>query len=531
MPRVTISEVGKFGIIRDIAPIELPPEAWSDGNNVRFLDKKVEKMKGEEAVYGTPTVAPYGIVWARESVPVGWLYQGLDDIYHVDDTPTHTKITRTSGVYTGAVGDHWRTTFLNGMPVMTNGIDDPQSWNPLTPATKLVDLPNWPANWECKIIKAFQNHLCAYNITKSSANYNSLISWSQSADPGTLPASWDVTDATIDAGDNPNMADTNGAIFDVVSLRDQMIIYKEDAFWSQQFIGGNYIFGFKRMFSQGDVGILAPRCAVPLPKGSRHFVVTPTDIIIHNGQDLESILTERWRSWLWDNMDSDNSENTFVIPNYLRKEIWVCFPSQTAISGIPNKALIWNYDNNTLSSRDIPAAFAGALGKVIPPTSQSWDADSGTWDDDASDWIVSSNDFTSREILLACPTATLLKGVERLDTFNGTNMTSFVQREGLAVFGKDSEGKPKSDFSLRKLWTGLYPKIEGTGPVDVRVGVQEKAGGAITWATSQSFIPGTDDKLDFALSGRLLAIEFKSSGATNWKLSGYDLEVQPLGKF
>ena len=39
------------GIILDIPAHDLPPEAWSYGNNVRFRNGQIEKFNGHERVY------------------------------------------------------------------------------------------------------------------------------------------------------------------------------------------------------------------------------------------------------------------------------------------------------------------------------------------------------------------------------------------------------------------------------------------------------------------------------------------------
>ena len=61
MPIVPITDVGKVGIIEDIPPYNLPPNAWSGGNNVRFLDNGVKKIDGYSEVMATCPFAPYYI--------------------------------------------------------------------------------------------------------------------------------------------------------------------------------------------------------------------------------------------------------------------------------------------------------------------------------------------------------------------------------------------------------------------------------------------------------------------------------------
>ncbi len=46
MKKQTVSNLGKFGIVKDIDPPELAEEAWSDGNNVRCDNNTIESIDG-----------------------------------------------------------------------------------------------------------------------------------------------------------------------------------------------------------------------------------------------------------------------------------------------------------------------------------------------------------------------------------------------------------------------------------------------------------------------------------------------------
>ena len=142
MPRIPVHDIGTIGIIRDVPAHLLVPEAWSNGQNVRFQDNKVLKFKGHTTVFDPPSIVPYWALAAQTATDVFWLYAGLDKVFTVEQSGTHTDITRASGDYTGTVTDLWNGTVLAGIPVITNGIDDPQSWSPIAAATALVDLPN-----------------------------------------------------------------------------------------------------------------------------------------------------------------------------------------------------------------------------------------------------------------------------------------------------------------------------------------------------------------------------------------------------
>src|SRR5690606_957538 len=101
---------------------------------------------------------------------------------------------------------------------------------------------------------------------------------------------------------------------------------------------------------------------------------------------------------------------------------------------------------------------------------------------------------------------------ENTNDFNGAAMQSYVERTGLAIFGRDREGNPRVDNTMLKQIKGVRPKITG-GPVNIRVGMQQQVGGSITWTAPQLFTPGVDYKIDCVLVGRFAAVRFE--GATN----------------
>ena len=62
MPLQPIDNIGQVGIIKDTPPYNIPPNAWSDGNNVRFLDNGVKKISGYQEVMQTCPFPPFNII-------------------------------------------------------------------------------------------------------------------------------------------------------------------------------------------------------------------------------------------------------------------------------------------------------------------------------------------------------------------------------------------------------------------------------------------------------------------------------------
>lgn len=526
MPLIKIYEAGQTGVIRDLAPHELPPEIFSDAKNVRFRDNRVEKIKGDTSVFehASFTIAPYEVAFATDGDVAHWVYLGLDKAY-VTTGGAHSDITRAAGDYTGAENNIWIKTRLGGIPIFTNGVDVPQFWADISTSQALQNLTNWPSGYACKVLRALGPHLIAFNITQSSTRYPSKILWSHPADPGALPSSWDVSDATKDAGET--FLTEGGPIFDAAKLGRQMVIYQESATSTMQFIGGNEIFSFDPLLEES--GILGPRCVRPYGKRA-HFVVTGDDIILMNGPDPQSLIDKRLRRWLFARIDSTNYQRSFVVVNREEREMWFCYPETEA--AYPNAAAIWNWVDGTWSFRELDSFMGAAEGAVDDSVDESWDSDAASWDSDVTPWDTLTYRGNIRNMLFARP----VTGGEQLRqgdmgfTFNGTEYESFVEREGLALIGRDWQGRPKVDTEVRKLVTEIWIRSDGA-PFDVQIGASDDPEQGTVWSAKQTFTPGVDRFLNFTVQGRYIGVRFSSQSGNQWNVKGYDLNIENIGKY
>lgn len=109
MPLVPIDNLGQVGIIEDIPPYNIPPNAWSGGSNVRFLDNGVKKVDGYAAVMATVPFAPYYLQpYLSASGTYYWIAYGSADIA-VWNGSTWTDVTRQ------------KTMVLNGLVAASSG--------------------------------------------------------------------------------------------------------------------------------------------------------------------------------------------------------------------------------------------------------------------------------------------------------------------------------------------------------------------------------------------------------------------------
>ncbi len=110
--------------------------------------------------------------------------------------------------------------------------------------------------------------------------------------------------------------------------------------------------------------------------------------------------------------------------------MWVCYPSIG--SQYCNKALIYNYVNNSFTFRDLPNIYHIGPGIVDPgATSVVWSGQSATWTAYSGTWGDRQYNPTERSILMAGVADTKLYRGDFGQQFAGENYITTIERKGL----------------------------------------------------------------------------------------------------
>lgn len=534
MPMINIDEIGSVGLIVDVPSYALHPLAWTSVGNVKFVDGKATKAAGQEVIFGTPLTSPhYMQAWAVNN-DSRWVYAGETGIYYNVDV-THTDITRYTTTpgdddYTAGTRPVWTGGNLHGIPILNhdNETDAPQQWD--ESLGRMKDLDNWPASTYCKVMRPFQNFLVALNVTKGSVNYPYMVKWSHPADPGTVPTSWDETDATKLTGEQ-TISQSGGFLVDCLPLAGQNIIYKEDSIWAMRLAGSQFVFSFIELSSS--TGLLAPDCVKEFY--GQHFVVGQTDIVLFDGSRIRSISTKKVRDWFYAALHPNHWDKTKVSINYGLQEATIAFVGVGATSGYLTKALIWNWDTDTWTLKELPDVSFIEFGRVVTAAEEAFDDASGTFDSDFGYFNSSANTspvdlrtimakaYSSSEFLLADSTY----------ADRGTPYTSLLERTGLPVAGQSLDGSLVIDAASVKFVRALFPKISAPSSMtlQISIGMQDTLNGPVTWDGPHDFIVGTDVKVDVAISGKFLCLRFEDTEEVPWVFSGYAVDLDVISEF
>ena len=508
MAWIEIKQFDQVGLIADQPARSLPLNAVTSITNMGFRNGKLLKLLGYSTVYGTPTVAPYHLQHAETSEGDPWLiYCGLNDVYSYAGN-THTKITRTLSTYAATRNNDWTSTVLGGIVILNEGVNVPQYTT--AAAIELLNLPDWPSSWTCASIRAFREYLVALDMTEGGNRYPQKLRWSHPADPGSVPASWDETDTTKDAGTKP-FSETPGILIDCLPLGSMNVVYKSDSAYAMQFVGGQFVFAFNKIF---DIGIIGRNCVAEVE--GQHVFMSNDDIYIHNGGKPQSLLHKKLRDEIFDSMDSAYRSRCRVVADKNRQQVWFFIPTNG--TGWLDTAWIWSWRDNTWAKQSMPNLTCASVGGEVD-SGQVWDSDTDTWDVDNTVW--NNTRAASSQVLLGSALNTKLYQANYLYQAEGINYTNEAERTAIDF------GDPNSIKVVRKVRPHFVGMTDGT-QVTVSLGSQESPDSAVEW-TNQTYTIGQKNELWPRVRGRYIAWKVSMNANDACELESLELDVVKNG--
>lgn len=511
----------------DVPPSEVDPGEWTDILNFYMRQGFAQRSSGETQIFGDFTDPPVNIVNVQEGTQNFWVIMGNNSVVAVDQASTQTDITPL--VYAGPIlADQANQTVINGFPVQNFSQDPPSFWNKQI-ASVAAPLPGWQAGDVVRSIRAFKFFLFGLNLTRQGVETPDALIWSGAAPQGSVPQEW--LPATTNQAGSTELSATSGGIVDGLALRGQFMIYKNHSTYSCNFTGGTFVFSFRKFLTTS--GILANNCVAEVE--GQHVVMTDGDILLHDGQNVRSLVDRKMRRFIFLQIDPTNFGNSFVFNYRASKECWICFPTQGF--EFANLAVVWDYAHNLLSVRELVDHWSHAASGLVLETTASldWDSQTENWDDASGSWNRAQFTGAFERALGAVPDSNVdakarIVFVDNANSLvDGTPVGGQITRESLDL------GAPESFKYVRRVW----PRITGsTGTiVQVRVGTQTDPSAGISWSVTQDFRVNVDKFLNFDKSGRYISVRFEEDTSptaqpqATWSVHGFDLEYTLQGEF
>ena len=387
------------------------------------------------------------------------------------------------------------------------------------------ELSSWPANQTARVIRPFNQFLVAADIDEGGGRVGTQIAWSHPASSGNVPSSWDYTDRTKDAG-TTTLAQGGDYIIDMKPMRDVNIVYKDQSVWSQEFIGGNSTFRFRRILDE--TGVLARRCIADF-LGS-HFIVANGDILLHDGVSTQQPFDSKMVNWLFNRMDPTYYYTSFVSVNHNLNEVWVCYPESGQT--LPNTAVVWNWKDNTIYPRDLPTNTTHIQWGIVDPDAgnQTFDEAQGTYAEQQGLFDEQNYAGSKLNMLMCDATSGTPKFYrpEYTEQFDGSSFEAYAERTALPLGMSSRKGVSYNPMAY-KFVTEIWPIMEGSigTTITVKVGSRNSQNDSVTWS-NHSFVVGVDERVKCRVSGRIIDIRFTSTDNHTWSLMRYTI-VYELG--
>jgi len=536
MAILPIRDLGDTGVVTDVSPYNIPINAFNKAFNVRFDEGKVLRApifrKIKDSLGFTPRFT-YGIVpssgfdttlmlsnsWVINEYASGTVSNRSGSISGSDDPRPYTGTSLADVVYLNRP---------DRIPVYR-----------APTGTNFADLPNWPSNHRCASLRSYGDFLIALNMVEGSANFPTRVRFSNLVTANSIPDSWDETDTTKSAGFN-DLVQIKTEIIDGATLGTNFIIYASDQVWMMEFVGGTFIFNFRKLFT--DAGVINQNCVVEVE--GKHFVFGAFDIYTHDGTSKQSICDERVKNFIYSSINNQDSDRCFVQHNPTLNEIYFCYKSGDEYVAFPNadrcnRAAVYNYRNNTWSFMDLPNVSSGTIANVnsvatYATSSTSYALTGGTY--------YQQEDSFNRHTLMVGEslsadgiTSDKLYGIDVSDAGQiafdlDTQATKpvYLERTGLDL---DEAGLGASQYVV---CTRIYPQADTVNTNDTTMNFQFGASdiprSTPTYQSAVTFDVSTDHKIDSRAAGRYLSYKVTLNDNKDFEISGFDLEVTATGR-
>lgn len=515
-----LEKLGLMGLIVDPRPNELPPPALSLCNNIQCVDGAIEVSPGWEQELDVNHEISFVLPLVYEGMPY-WVLAGNSSIFAFDNADLTEILT---GLSTPVF---WDGDTINGAAVLTNGINPPLYWFPNLPSgTPPKTLPGFGIGDPFEgatalVIASFKRHLVLANIDEGGGLEPYTLWWSNPADPNSVPGDWNYASATSDAG-RAYLPETGGEIIAMKTLRDQLIVYRQRATHSMSYVGGQFIFNIRTLFSR--VGLYAPRAVAEI--NGQHLIVSQGDIYLHDGVNLRSVGEDKIKRTFFRLVTGDPAAvlHIHIVPNFDKQEAWICFPLEG--QNYCSRAVVWRWSDDVWTLRDLPTTRHASYGVYASPTTggvvdDSWDTGvNETWDTGRNvpwDYRLLS---PSRHSILAAGNNGEMHWLDTGESHAGTGFTATAERVGLNL--SDDE----TVTSIRH----VYPRLTSDSPVNFWFGSQAQTSAPVKWEGPFSYDPAIQYRINCRVSGRRHAWRFEVPSTSSLRLDSLDFDHVKVGE-
>ena len=575
MPILPVRDLGSVGVVADVSPYNLPISAFSRGDNVVFKDGKAERAPIFKSVFEEVNNEP--LIGAMVSQTEA---SGVDSFYVCDRNYAVNKWSYP--LFTGQINNIYSTMTTgstNTIPVTGTTLADVVYFNKpdARPIYKLPSetffrelypksfAPNSPTStwgtssdvWTCQSLRSYGDFLIALGMTEGGVEKPARVRWCDPVLANEAAIKWDASDTTTLAGFN-DLVQLDGGIIDGLSLGNQFVIYSRDQVWLMDFVGGQFVFNFRRLYS--DIGIINANCVVEV--GGAHFVFGNDDIYTHNGTAKQSIASGKVRDFIFNNMNSNSNHVNFVHHSERFNIIMFCYNSGDSNAKFDhaehcNKAAVYNYEEGTWSFMDLPNVTASGVGNLSANEITYDEAGAPTYESLGGNYQDSTASFSRQSLFINAvqriesPSSTTDYPVASADAYHGFTKANLLALDSLtdprvvaayqaeqnagATLERTGIDLDETGQNLRayKSLTNLYPQMvsASNSSISFSVGAADLPNNAPNYSTVTSFSPSTAYQVNTRAAGRYLSYKVSTTDPeSHFAFTGFDADFLMTSK-
>ena len=569
MANLPVRNLGGVGVVTDVNPYDLPPNAFSDARNVLFDDGRVSRAPVFKQLFPNPTSPKAFSDYTTETfADVTGTFENAegDPVTDIRFVASYSDITdgevaliadKEGGVRTYPEGslqfatpvtgtltsneEPWAHAQIAGISVLSRKGMVPYGRKIDTDTEYEFFSGDWPSTDTCAVVRSYLDFMIALNVTKDTDEFPTMVKWSDPIQVGTEVANvvWDPTDPANTAGENI-LAELRNPILDGLVLGSQFIIYSENQVYLMEYTGSSLVFNFRRLFPTG--GIINTNCVAEVE--GKHYVFGSDDIYMHDGVSRKSLADGRVRRKIFTKILRNDFKKSFVLHDSATSLIYFCYKSNESGLGFSNtdfcnKAAVYNYKNDTWTFMDLPNIVGGTeitydlSSKNYPSATNSYQAYNTSYSSFSADTakipvMVGVTDTVnglteSRTYAADLPTI----GKISIEPEAETVKEAYVERLGIDL---DDTGLPLRSY---KTILSITPQAEfeaSEGQLTLKIGATDRASDPVVWYTEYDFRPDEVERIDTKASGKYLAYRLSMNEIEDFKFSGFDAEVVSTSK-
>lgn len=355
---------------------------------------------------------------------------------------------RAAATYTAATNGYWRFSQFDDLVIATDYNDLPQA-RTIGSASNFAALATSgtaPAARQCGVINRFLFLGDTSDATNGTVPYR--VAWSGIDQPRNWPTPGTSSARAIQSGEQFLNA-AYGAVTGIANGQFYGLVFQQRGISRFTYVGGDVVWQVQELDTTR--GCWAPQSLIQV--GGLTYFLAVDGFYVTNGQTVTPIGNGKVDKWFFLNFDQTYRERVTAGYDYINKCIFWAYPSPTAVSGVPDRILIYN----TVENRWAWAEQAVQL--LFPSFTTGYTLDQ-------LDSLYTSID----DIPITLDSSLWQGGVPTVQGFSSNTLASFGGDSLTARFETtESDGAPFGRLFIR----GVRPIVTGS-PTNVTVAISAR---------------------------------------------------------